>query len=106
MATIGRALRTPSTAPAPQSSRLSASSVRRRRRLAPERGADGEFAFAADGARENQIGDVGAGDDEDEHRRGEQHQQDGPGARGDLVAQADGVDAEVGFGRSRLRDAL
>ena len=62
-----------------------------------ERGTDGEFVFAPDRARENQIGDVRAGDDEDQHRRGQQHQQHGSGARRDLIAQAHGFDAEVGF---------
>ena len=42
-----------------------------------ERGAHGEFVFAANGARQNQVGDVRAGDDEDEPGRRQQHQQHG-----------------------------
>ncbi len=64
-----------------------------------QRRADGQFAFAADGARENQVGDVGAGDDEDQAGRGEQHQQHGPRAGRNLVAQAHGVDAEIAVRR-------
>ena len=39
-----------------------------------ERGANREFAFAADAARQNQIGDVGARNHEDQQRRSQQDQ--------------------------------
>ena len=83
-------------APAPQSSRLSASSVRRSAHGAgAERRADRQLPFAPDRPRENQVGDVRAGDDEHQRRRRQQHEQDRPRRRGDLVAQADGFDPEV-----------
>ena len=88
MATSGRASTTPSTAPAPQSTRLSASSVRR---SAPwpgaERGPHGQLALAAHRARQDQVGDVRAGDDEHDRGGGEQHEQDRPRRRGNLIAQ-------------------
>ena len=52
-----------------------------------ESGADGEFAFAADAAGEDQIGDVGAGDDEDQCRGGEKDEQDSAGAGTDLFVR-------------------
>ena len=94
---------TPSTAPAPHSSRLSASSVRRSARPAgAERRADRQLAFAPHRSREDQVRDVRAGDDEDQRRRREQHQQHGARRRGDLIAQPHRVDAEVGLRRIRL----
>ena len=87
-ATSGRASTTPSTAPAPQSTRLSASSVRRSAPvLGAERGAHGQLAFAAHRARQDQVGDVRAGDDEHDRGGGEQHEQDRPRRRRDLIAQ-------------------
>ena len=71
-----------------------------------KRRANGQLAFAADRARENQVRDVRAGDDEDQRRRGEQHQQDGSRRRDDLVAQVHRVDAEVRLRLIRLRMLL
>ena len=71
-----------------------------------ERRANRQLAFAPHRARENQIRDVRAGDDEDQCRRGEQHQQDGSRRRGDLIAQLHRVDPEVGLRRIRLRMLL
>ena len=63
-----------------------------RRRACPERGSHGEFALAADRAGQDQVGDVRAGNDEDEAGRGQQHEQHGPGRRGNLIAQPHRVD--------------
>ena len=52
-----------------------------RARAGAQRRADRQFAFAPNGPRENQVGDVRARDDEDQHRRRQQHQQHGSGAR-------------------------
>ena len=62
-----------------------------------ERRADGQLAFAAHRARQDQVRHVRARDDEDQRRRREQHQQDGSRRRGDLIAQPHGVDSEVGL---------
>ena len=71
-----------------------------------ESGANAELAFAADGAGENEIGDVGAGDDEDEPGRGEQHEENVARAGSDLIAEELGVNAVVALWRNRLRDGL
>ena len=63
-----------------------------------ECGADGEFGFAADGAGEDQVGDVGAGDDEQQPGGGEEHPEDGVGARVDLVVHARNADMVVVVG--------
>ena len=52
-----------------------------------ERGAHGQLAFAAHRARQDQVGDVRAGDDEHDGGRGEQHEEDRSRRRGDLIAQ-------------------
>ena len=97
MVTSGCAMITPMIAPAPQSSRLSASNMRRSAPvLAPERGTNREFAFAANGARENQVGHVRAGDDEDQAGGSEQHQQNGARAGSNLVAEHPGINAVAG----------
>ena len=67
-----------------------------------ERRADRQLAFAPHRPREDQVRDVRARDDEHQGRRGEKHEQDGPRRRHNLIAQADGVDAEVGRGRVGL----
>jgi hypothetical protein len=43
-----------------------------------ERGSHGQLAFAAHRAGEDQIGDVGAGNDEHDGCRGQQHEQNRP----------------------------
>ena len=53
-----------------------------------ERGANGELAFATHRAREDQVRDVRARDDEHHRRGGEQDQQDRPRRRRDLIAKA------------------
>jgi hypothetical protein len=60
-----------------------------------ERGPDRQLAFATHRAREDQVGDVRAGDDEDERGGGEQRQQHRARVRRDLIAQLHGVDLEV-----------
>ena len=57
-----------------------------------------QFALAPHRPRQNQVGHVRAGHDEDQRRGGQQHQQDGARRRHDLLAQVHGVDAEVGVG--------
>ena len=52
-----------------------------------ERGAYGELALAADRAREDQVGDIRTRDDEDDRGGGEQHEQDRPCRRRNLIAQ-------------------
>jgi hypothetical protein len=67
--------------------------------LAPSAGTNRQFAFAANGPREDQVSDVGTGNDEDERRRREQNQQHSPGARRDLVVKQLGFDLEFCFRR-------
>ena len=103
IATMGRALSTPSAAPAPQSRRLSASRTRRSAAvLAPSAGPNHQLAFAANRPRQNQVGHIGTGDDEDQSRRGQQHPKHGPGFGRNLVAQKHRVNAEVRLRRIRL----
>ena len=66
--------------------------------VAPKRRADGQFGFAAHGSRQHEVGDVGAGDDEQQAGGGEEHPQDGVGARIDLVVHARDVDLVVVVG--------
>ena len=67
-----------------------------------ERRADRQLPFAANRPRQNQVGDVRAGDDEHQRRGREQHQQNGSRRRRDLVAQPHRVDAKVGLRRIRF----
>ena len=60
-----------------------------------ECGADGELGFAAEGAGEDEVGDVGAGDDEEQRGGGEEDPEDGVGAGVDLVVQAADGDLEL-----------
>jgi hypothetical protein len=59
-------------------------------------GTDGEFTLAAGGPDEQEIGDVGAGDEQDEADGSEQDKERGARVGDDGVAQ--GLDAESGFG--------
>ncbi len=64
---MGRALSTPSErARAAEQQAFREQDTAQRGGAGAERGADRQFAFTANGARQNQIGDVGAGDDEDQ----------------------------------------
>ena len=58
--------------------------------------ANGEFTLAAGGADEEQIGDVGAGDEQDEADGSEQDEERGAHVADDAVAQ--GLDGEAFFG--------
>ena len=58
--------------------------------------ADGELPLAAGGTHEQQIGDVGAGDEQDEAHSSEQNEQRGAGVGNDGIAQR--LHAEAGFG--------
>ncbi len=60
-----------------------------------EGGADGQLGLAAHGSGQHEIGDVGAGDDEEQARGGEEHPQDGVGAGVDLVVHARHADLVV-----------
>ncbi len=66
-------------------------------------GADGEFALAAGGAHEQEIGDVGAGDEQHEADRAEKDQQRLARAGNDGVAQR--LHAEAVFGSHVVRVA-
>ena len=68
-----------------------------------ECGADRQLAFAANGARQDVVRDIGTRDDEDQSGRCEQNEQHGPGARGDLVAKQLGRDLKVSPLRVSLR---
>ena len=88
----------PSVAPAPHSRRLSASNVRRSEpALAPSAARTASSLSRRTVRARIKFADVGAGDDEDESGRGEQDPQHRARAGGDLVAQEDGANAEVGF---------
>ena len=67
-----------------------------------ERRADGEFGFTAHRARQNQVGHVRACDHEDERRCRQQHPQHRPRTLGNLIAEQDSADAELGRRRIRL----
>src|SRR6202007_2557241 len=73
-----------------------------RPRAGPEGRANRKFTFAADSARENQVGHIAASDDEDKARGSEEDKQDGARARGDLVAKHFGADGELSAGRIGL----
>ena len=67
------------TPPAIDSTTLSVSSWRMMPAAAgADRGADGDLALAAGGAHEQQVGDVGAGDQQHEADRADQHEQRRP----------------------------
>src|SRR5713226_4992085 len=59
-------------------------------------GAHAEFAFAADHAREVEVGNIGAGDEENEASGGEKEEHGGFGVAGELGFQRRDVDLEVG----------
>ncbi len=61
-----------------------------------QRGADGDFLFASRRARQQQVGHVGAGDQQDQRDRAEQHQQRAAHVAHHLLLQADHVHAEAG----------
>ncbi len=74
----------------------------KRPRRRPERRTNGKLTLAPDGARQDQVGDVRARDQEHQRRRGEQHEQNRPGRRHDLVAQLDCFDGALRLHRIRF----
>ena len=91
-------------APLPHSTRLSASKERRSDCAArAQRRANGQFRLAAHRAGQHEIGDVRAGDDEQQPGSREQHPQNGVGARVDLVVHARDADLVVVLGLVDLR---
>ena len=74
-----------------------------RRASCTERGTNRELAFAPDRPRQNQVGDVGAGNHKDQRRRRQQHEEHSARRRHNLVAQPPGLDAESGVLLVRLR---
>jgi hypothetical protein len=81
----------------------------REQRLAQPAGADaerrpyGQLAFPPDRSGQDQVRDVGARNDEDQCRRGQQDEQHRSRPRCDLIPQQLRVDPEVGLRRVRLR---
>ena len=67
-----------------------------------ERGPHGQLPFAAHRSREDQVGDVGARDDEDDRRGGEQQEQDRPRGRRDLIAELRDPQLDLPLRRIRL----
>ena len=61
-------------------------------------GADGELALAAGGTDQEQVGDIGAGDEQNEADGSEQNQQRGASAGNDGVAQRLHAEAGLGIG--------
>ena len=61
--------------------------------------ADSELALTADGAREDQIGDVGASDDKHEAGGGKKNEENGSSTGSDLLTEEFGVDLEMRLGR-------
>jgi hypothetical protein len=57
-------------------------------------GADGDLLVASGGAREQQVGDVGAGDQQNQRDGAEQHQQGAADIADHVLPQADQVHAE------------
>src|SRR5947207_9052236 len=62
-----------------------------------------QLALAANRPGKNQVSHVRTGDDEDERRSCEQHQQYGPSPRGDLITKQLGADLVLRFGRIGFR---
>ena len=58
-----------------------------------ERGADAHLAAAHGRARQHQVGDVGAGDEQHQRHRSEQHQHPRPHPSDQLLVQRDDADA-------------
>lgn len=71
-----------------------------------ERSPDREFAFPAHRPRQNQIRDVGAGDNEHQNGSCQQHPKNRPRLGRELIPQQLGVDAEIRFRRVGLRVLL
>ena len=68
-----------------------------------ERRAHGQLPFTSHRAREDEIGDVRAGNHEHDRRRRKQEQKDRPRGCRDLIAKRPRTDLDVGIGRVGLR---
>ena len=66
-----------------------------------ERGPHGQLAFAAHRSRQDQVGDIRARNDEHDRCCGEQHEQDRPRRRRDLIAEL--LDGQLDIGLRRVR---
>ena len=98
------AISQPNTPPAEESIRLSTSNWRTDAPASgAEGGADGDFAGTTEGAGEQQIGDVGAGDQEDESNSAEEGEEDQAQAvrRGHFV-EALGEEPGIAIGVGKL----
>ena len=73
-----------------------------RARTGAERRPYGQLAFPPDRSGQDQVRDVGARDDEDQRRRGQQDEEHRSRPRCDLIPQQLRVDPEVGLRRVRL----
>ena len=67
-----------------------------------ERGPHGQLAFAPHRSRQDQVGDIRAGNDEHDRGRGEQHEQDRPRRCRDLIAELRGFELQIAFRGIRL----
>jgi len=70
-----------------------------------ERSAHGHLSLAPGGAGEQQVGNVGAGDEQDERHGAEQHKQGGAGLAYDFFTQLDEPDAPPFVGWILLLEA-
>ena len=70
-----------------------------------QRGADGDFLFAARRAGEQKVGDVGAGDQQDERNGAQQHKQGAAYVAHYLFLQTDHMHTEAGIALVLLADA-
>jgi hypothetical protein len=105
--TATHAISSPAAPPTSDSTTLSATSCRsRRRRLGAERGAHRDLARARGRAHQQQVGDVGAGDQQHEPDRAHEDQQRRLHVADDLVAHRRQLDRQpraVGLGVLRLQ---
>ena len=72
-------------------------------RTGAQRGADRNFFLAGHGARQQQIGHVGAGDQQDAGDRAEQDQQGAARVADHLLLQRDDAESQAAIGRIVLR---
>ena len=78
-------------------------------RQPPAAGADGrahrQLALPAHGARQQQVGDVDAGHQQDDAHRGHQHDERMPHVADDVLVQGDHGEGEAAVGRVELGEA-
>ncbi len=101
--TIHSATSTPSMAPdAAEQQAFREQRSAQRARTGAERRPYGQLAFPPDRSGQDQVRDVGARDDEDQRRRGQQDEEHRSRPRCDLIPQQLRVDPVVGLRRIRL----